>query len=353
MSDGSMRYRTVQGSGRAVLITICTLLVFRLAHFVPIPGLDLDALFYATGNNERFSIMALGAYPWLNAVILAELAALLFPAAWTSFFTKDGHADPYSKPIVLVALAFAFSQSIGIVSVFNAIDMKGADSRLLLDILQGATLIGGTVLAIAIALMVERHGIGLGLWLLLLVAVLTEFIANSAQDTLSVMSGQLVFGRVMMVNLLCLLVCAIAVLLLMVRQRSGYHDLGPLVWPQLIAATVLAPFISLVVMISGPVWFDANSYWIQLIATIIALVAVCALYFRKERHALFALAITAFHVVAFAAQEGLLLMWGAYPAMNFGNAIITATILYSVLSRLTVQAPRYDKLALTTRKKSD
>ena len=79
---------------RRILFTLGMLFVFRLGAQIPVPGIDkvaMEQLFtgngvlgcldmFAGGALRRFSIFSLGVAPYINASIVMQLAAVIFPA---------------------------------------------------------------------------------------------------------------------------------------------------------------------------------------------------------------------------------------------------------------------------------
>ena len=79
---------------RRLLLTLGILVVFRLASHVPVPNVDPAALkqvfeqnqllglfdLFSGGAMSRFSVMALGVYPYITATIIMQLLTPLIPA---------------------------------------------------------------------------------------------------------------------------------------------------------------------------------------------------------------------------------------------------------------------------------
>jgi len=78
---------------KKILFTAFVIMVFRLAAFIPVPGVDLTALKRLFNENEllslldifsggtliNFSIMAVGLNPYINASIIFQLLMIVFP----------------------------------------------------------------------------------------------------------------------------------------------------------------------------------------------------------------------------------------------------------------------------------
>lgn len=69
---------------RPVAVTIAALALYRLGQYIPLPGINHEALDTALGTSamsnalNRVSILGLGIVPWFSALALVEFAILLF-----------------------------------------------------------------------------------------------------------------------------------------------------------------------------------------------------------------------------------------------------------------------------------
>ena len=78
---------------RRILITLGILVVFRFVAHVPLPGVNLDALedlfarnallgmldMFSGGAMRRFSVAAMGVYPYITASIIMQLLVPIIP----------------------------------------------------------------------------------------------------------------------------------------------------------------------------------------------------------------------------------------------------------------------------------
>jgi len=78
---------------RRILLTIGILVIFRFVAHVPLPGVDLDALrelfernallgmldMFSGGAMRRFSVAAMGVYPYITASIIMQLLVPVIP----------------------------------------------------------------------------------------------------------------------------------------------------------------------------------------------------------------------------------------------------------------------------------
>ena len=112
---------------RRILFTLGMLFVFRLGAHIPTPGINSAAMsqlfegsgvlgfldLFAGGALRRFSLFSLGVAPYINASIVLQLAAVIFPAL--ERLQKEGpqgqkKMTQYTR---YGAIFFAFVQAIG------------------------------------------------------------------------------------------------------------------------------------------------------------------------------------------------------------------------------------------------
>jgi SecY len=232
---------------RRLMITLAALTVCMLMARVPIPGV----LIYASIEQQalaRFSVMALGLYPWLSAVALAELAALFLPARWTASFTRGGHADPFARMVVAGALVIAALQAYGVAIALEAnagIPLGGEAFRF------GAiaSMTAATALLVLLAAVITHRGVGHGFWVFLAATALwnisTEVRVLALLWTNGSIGSTTVFftGGVFAVSL-----AAIAALVL-ARWRASFADHQSLACPLYLYPVVL-PWVIFAVDVS-------------------------------------------------------------------------------------------------------
>jgi preprotein translocase subunit SecY len=123
---------------RKILITLLILAIYRLASHVPVPGANKDVMAQilsaggATGNLinildllsggtvSRFSVLAMGVYPYITAQIILQLLTPIIPS-----LQKRMEEDPregqkwQEKWTYYLAVPMAALQAIGQVNIFN------------------------------------------------------------------------------------------------------------------------------------------------------------------------------------------------------------------------------------------
>lgn len=154
-------------SGRFV-VSIAGVVAAYFATWLLIPGISPQLVEIARthGSIENVSVVALGMGPFISAMVLVELAALIVPQ-WRPL-RRTGPAARWKLSRVALALTpvLAFFQGFGVAMYIEGLDAgmpAGWGPRLLTSL----TLTAGTALLLAIAGVVHRYGAGNGVSVLL------------------------------------------------------------------------------------------------------------------------------------------------------------------------------------------
>jgi len=166
---------------RRLLFTLGILVVFRLASHVPLPNVDPEAMrkvfesnqllglfdLFSGGAMSRFSVMALGVYPYITAQIILQLLTPLIPAL--NELSKEGEAGrdklnqyQYYITIPLAALQ-AYTQAQLLAGSGGVISNWGFREHFLPTLSTIITLTAGTLLAVWMGELVNEFGVGQGL----------------------------------------------------------------------------------------------------------------------------------------------------------------------------------------------
>ena len=98
---------------KKLAFTAFILLVYRFGSYVPVPGVDLDALqtaidergsrlldflnLFAGGALTRFAVFALGIMPYITASIILQLMTVVIPSAKTAKRVRAPPANRFRK----------------------------------------------------------------------------------------------------------------------------------------------------------------------------------------------------------------------------------------------------------------
>jgi preprotein translocase subunit SecY len=188
---------------KRIWFTLGALLVYRLGTYIPLPGIDLEALrqafqqqssgilgmfnMFSGGAVERMAIFALGIMPYISASIILQLMTAVVPAL--EQLKKEGEQgrkviNQYTRYLTVVLAVF---QSYGI-----AIGLEGSsgivtEPGLFFRFTAVVTLTGGTMFLMWLGEQITARGIGNGISLIIFAGI----VANVP----SAMAGTLELGR--------------------------------------------------------------------------------------------------------------------------------------------------------------
>ena len=179
---------------RRILITLGILVVFRFVAHVPLPGVDLNALnelfesnamlgmlnMFSGGAMKRFSVAAMGVYPYITASIIMQLLVPVIPRL--QMIAQEGEAGRHKinqythwLTVPMAGLAgygqLVFLQRQGIVSSAAALP----------TIAIVLSLVAGTMFCIWLGERITEYGIGNGISIIIfggIVAGLPEMIGQ-------------------------------------------------------------------------------------------------------------------------------------------------------------------------------
>ncbi len=185
---------------KRIWFTLGALLVYRLGTYIPLPGINPDALAQAFGNAqqgiiglfnmfaggavERMAIFALGIMPYISASIIIQLMTSVVPTL--EQLKKEGEQgrkviNQYTRyGTVLLATFQAYGIAVGLESATNVVIDPGWFFRISTVI----TLVGGTMFLMWLGEQITSRGIGNGISLIIfagIVAGLPSAIASTLE----------------------------------------------------------------------------------------------------------------------------------------------------------------------------
>lgn len=190
---------------KKLLITLLLLAIYRFASNIPVPGIDrevvkqLTAATGATGSLinlldmlsggavSRFSILAMGVYPYITAQIILQLLQPIIPA-----LERKMQEDPRAGRIwmekwtVLLTIPMAALSAIGQINIFNSMlgssvitNFGFSGAKLLPTLASLATMIAGTMLGIWLGQLISEYGIrNQGLSLIIFAGIVSRIPQN-------------------------------------------------------------------------------------------------------------------------------------------------------------------------------
>ncbi|MFD1343570.1 preprotein translocase subunit SecY [Litorisediminicola beolgyonensis] len=201
-----------------LLYTLALLCIFRLGTFIPVPGIDGQALrdfmegaaaglggilsMFTGGALGRMGIFALGIMPYISASIIVQLLASMVPAL--EQLKKEGEQgrkkiNQYTRYGTVILATF---QAYGLAVSLEAGNLAH-DPGLFFRASVVITLVGGTMFLMWLGEQITARGVGNGISLIIYVGIIAEIPAALAQFLASGRSGAIspavIIGVILMV----------------------------------------------------------------------------------------------------------------------------------------------------------
>lgn len=181
---------------RKILITFGIFLIFRLFVFIPLPGVNREALgsffaqnqllslldIFSGGTLVNFSIMALGLNPYINASIILQLATIVFPKLEELSKEGDYGRQKINQYTRFLTVPIAAVQSFGIYILLRnqGIIVNLSPLHLVSAV---TTLVAGTLLLVWLGELISEYGIGNGISLLIFAGIVGRLPVSFFQTT--------------------------------------------------------------------------------------------------------------------------------------------------------------------------
>ncbi|MDX6554944.1 MAG: preprotein translocase subunit SecY [Miltoncostaeaceae bacterium] len=174
---------------KKLLFTAFILIVFRFGSFIPVPGVDLDALqaainqrgsrlldflnLFAGGALTRFAVFALGIAPYITASIIIQLMTVVIPSL--EKLQKEGESgqQKITQYTRYFTVLLALVQSIAYVLYFKSQDAL-PDFTVGKLYLITVSLTAGTTLVMWLGELITQRGVGNGISLLIFASILSS-----------------------------------------------------------------------------------------------------------------------------------------------------------------------------------
>ncbi|WP_095587591.1 preprotein translocase subunit SecY [Actibacterium ureilyticum] len=219
-----------------ILFTIGLLIVYRLGTWIPVPGIDGNALrdfmdqaaaglggilsMFTGGALGRMGIFALGIMPYISASIIVQLLA----ASWAPLEQLKKEGEQGRKKInqytrygtVFLATFQAYGLAVSLESGNLATD-PGMFFRAATVI----TLVGGTMFLMWLGEQITARGVGNGISLIIFVGIIAELPAALAQFFASGRSGAI--SPAVIIGVMLMVVAVIAFVVFMERALRKIH----------------------------------------------------------------------------------------------------------------------------------
>ena len=297
--------------GRRILISFVILILVRLLYFIPVPGVNLNAVldFYKQhiqtqggglidlmallhiGKLRNISLGSLGIMPFINACIILQIISFLVPGLNRKFFNKSSGRKKMMHATILIAVAlsmfygFQASLDLDLLNQFPGFDLLKftGPAFYMVTMLSVTSLV---LICIFLAQIINKHGFGNGVGLIFCVEVLIRILF--AADQLVVFWGRgiigvkhlVIFGSIIVAFIyFCRKITRIVSRIeLCTDNNEHFHiSIRPVwmgIWPLIIAETVFSYF---------EVSFDLASFFMVAVTLVFFTLVYAKIIYQPRR----------------------------------------------------------------------
>ena len=276
---------------KRIWFTLGALLVYRFGTYIPMPGINVDALrqtfaqhssgvlglfnMFAGGAVGRMAIFALGIMPYISASIIVQLMTSVIPSL--EALKKEGETgrkiiNQYTRyGTVFLALIQAYGIAIALESGMGTGLQIVSEPGMMFRITAVITLTGGTIFLMWLGEQITSRGIGNGISLIIFAGIVANLPSAIAQLLTAHAQADLSTFMLLLIIVICIAVIAVIVIQYPNRQMGNRMFKGdtsnlPL---KLNTAGVIPPiFASSLLMLPATVNnFSQNMpHWLQTIS---------------------------------------------------------------------------------------
>jgi preprotein translocase subunit SecY len=220
---------------KRIWFTLGALLIFRLGTYIPLPGINPEALaqafqrqsggvlglfnMFSGGAVERMAIFALGIMPYISASIIIQLMTSVIPTL--EQLKKDGEQgrkiiNQYTRyGTVLLGVIQAYGISVGLEGSQGIVTDPGLFFRISTVI----TLVGGTMFLLWLGEQITARGIGNGVSLIIFAGIVAN-LPSAISGTLELgRTGALGTGLILAILIMALVLIAFIVFMERAQRR--------------------------------------------------------------------------------------------------------------------------------------
>ncbi|MDC0148194.1 preprotein translocase subunit SecY [Alphaproteobacteria bacterium] len=226
-------FKTADELKKRIWFTLAALLVYRLGTYIPLPGIDPQALkavfsqqqsgivgmfdMFAGGAVGRMAIFALNIMPYITASIVIQLLTSVVPRL--EQLKKDGEAgrktiNQYTRyGTVLLATVQGYGIAVGLEGAEGVV----VDPGLFFRVSAVITLVGGTIFLMWLGEQITARGVGNGISLIIFAGIVAE-LPSALAGTLE-LGRQGALSTFIILALMVMVVAVIAFIVFMERAQ--------------------------------------------------------------------------------------------------------------------------------------
>jgi len=221
---------------RRILFTLGIFLVYRLGSFIPVPGINIDALsrstlfqtgtfglmnIFAGGALRRMSIFSLGVMPYIMASIILQLLTIAIPRLEELAKQGEEGRQKINQYTRYLTLPIAAVQGLGLIYMIESMN-EGAFvfTQGLAFVVPGIiTLIAGTVFVTWLGEKITERGIGNGISLIIFIGIVAQLPTTIGNIIRILRTGQLTPFVLFLFSIMAVLIIAAVVVIYQGERR--------------------------------------------------------------------------------------------------------------------------------------
>ncbi len=205
-----------------IFYSLIVLFIYRLGTHIPIPGVDVEQINNLFSNNSvlgffnlfsggalsRFSILALGIIPFINASIIMQLLMIIWPTLKELSEEGESGRKQISQYTRYLAVVLSIIQSIVMAISFKSF-IIGDFSFIFFVIYCVACLTAGATLVMWFGELITDNGLGNGASLLIFVSIIAQMPMYISNTILLLKSGANHIGVVILILMFIIMIASI------------------------------------------------------------------------------------------------------------------------------------------------
>jgi len=188
---------------RRILFTIGILVVFRFITHVPLPGVDIAKLqeffgrnllfgmldLFSGGAMERFSVGALGVYPYITASIIMQLLVPVIPSLQALSQEGELGQQRINRITHLATIPLAALQGYAMLALLRSQGVTGELVPLTIANIV-ITMVAGTIFLVWLGELITERGIGNGISIIIFGGIVTDLPGIVGRGIVAAVGGQ-------------------------------------------------------------------------------------------------------------------------------------------------------------------
>jgi preprotein translocase subunit SecY len=183
---------------RRILFTLAMLVLFRLIAHVPLPGINLDALsnlfsqtpllnmldMFSGGALRRFSVAAMGVYPYITATIIMTILVPVIPRLQALSMEGESGRNKINTISHWLVIPLGALQAYGQLTYLKSQGVLGATAALPM-VTMIISMVAGTIFLIWLGELITEHGIGNGISIIIFGGIVAGYPQTIGQGWLA------------------------------------------------------------------------------------------------------------------------------------------------------------------------